>query len=252
MRDRDRQQRDRLLLRVIARGRRAPGPRRSRRAPVVAEIGAGSVTARVTERRSAKRTRTVMVRPARDLARSLAPMRSARWWSVGLKTRSIGGSSSQRRLRAGRVRAPALSGSSRGSRFHASAVSFRPAACPSSSLHALRRALRQLTDGGDADLGEPRLGGGTDAPHQRDGQVVQELELGRPDRRPPAHRAWRPARRSSRGAWCAPRRSRSAGRARRAPAPGPSARSRPASRRDACTRRRRRRPRRWRCARRRA
>jgi hypothetical protein len=45
---------------------------------LVAEIGADSVSERVTERKSAKRTRTVMVRPASDLARSLAPMRSAR------------------------------------------------------------------------------------------------------------------------------------------------------------------------------
>jgi hypothetical protein len=34
-----------------------------------------------------------------------------------------------------------------------------------------------LTDGGDANLGEPRLGGRTDAPHQRYGQLVEELEL---------------------------------------------------------------------------
>src|SRR5262249_61449261 len=33
------------------------------------------------------------------------------------------------------------------------------------------------TDGGDADLLEPRLGGGTHAPHQCDGQRVKELEF---------------------------------------------------------------------------
>ena len=44
---------------------------------LVAETGADSVSARVTERKSAERTRTVMVRPARILARSRAPMRSA-------------------------------------------------------------------------------------------------------------------------------------------------------------------------------
>ena len=44
---------------------------------LVAEIGADSVSERVTERKSAKRTRTVIVRPARDLARSRGPKRSA-------------------------------------------------------------------------------------------------------------------------------------------------------------------------------
>ena len=34
-----------------------------------------------------------------------------------------------------------------------------------------------MTDGGDADLGEPRLGGGAHAPHQTDGQAVKELEF---------------------------------------------------------------------------
>ena len=48
---------------------------------------------------------------------------------------------------------------------------------PKQSLDGLRRALSQLTDGGDADPGEPRLGGGAHAPHQRDGQFVKELEL---------------------------------------------------------------------------
>ena len=45
------------------------------------------------------------------------------------------------------------------------------------SLHGRGRALSQLTDGGDADLGEPRLGGGAHAPHERDGQFVKELEF---------------------------------------------------------------------------
>jgi hypothetical protein len=34
-----------------------------------------------------------------------------------------------------------------------------------------------LTDGGDADLGEPRLGRGANTPHQCDGQLVKELEF---------------------------------------------------------------------------
>ena len=37
--------------------------------------------------------------------------------------------------------------------------------------------LRQLPDGGDADPGEPRLGGGAHAPHERHGQLVKELEF---------------------------------------------------------------------------
>ena len=49
----------------------------------VAEIGASSVTARVTERRSAKRTRSVTVRPGRDFARRRLATRSARWRSMG-------------------------------------------------------------------------------------------------------------------------------------------------------------------------
>src|SRR5687768_18148431 len=46
------------------------------------------------------------------------------------------------------------------------------------SLHGFRRALSQLTDGGDADLGEARLSGGAHTPHQCDGQPVKELEFG--------------------------------------------------------------------------
>ena len=45
------------------------------------------------------------------------------------------------------------------------------------SLHGLRRVLSQLTDSGDTDLGEPRLGGGAYATHQCDGQFVKELEF---------------------------------------------------------------------------
>jgi len=44
----------------------------------VAEIGASSVTERVTECMSAKRTRTVTVRPGRDFVRSLVATLSAR------------------------------------------------------------------------------------------------------------------------------------------------------------------------------
>ena len=57
----------------------------------VVEIGASSVRERQTERRSAKRTRTVTVRPGRDLARSRLQILSARWRSVGRKTHSSAG-----------------------------------------------------------------------------------------------------------------------------------------------------------------
>jgi hypothetical protein len=57
----------------------------------VAEIGASSVTDRVAEFRSAKRTRTITVRPGLDLARGRVPMRSARCSGAGRKTRSSPG-----------------------------------------------------------------------------------------------------------------------------------------------------------------
>ena len=57
----------------------------------VAEIGAPSVTDRVTERKSLKRTRAVTVRPDLDFARSRAPILSARCRRVGRKTASLAG-----------------------------------------------------------------------------------------------------------------------------------------------------------------
>src|SRR5688572_5654254 len=48
---------------------------------------------------------------------------------------------------------------------------------PKQFLHGFRRALSQLTDSGDADLGEPRLSGRAHTPHQCDGQLVEELEF---------------------------------------------------------------------------
>jgi hypothetical protein len=97
----------------------------------VAEIGASSVTERVTERRSAKRTRTVTVRPGRDLARNLLATLSARRRSVGIKTVSSAGFLPSADC------APAECARrwvliSRGSRFHASKVSLSDAAGPSS------------------------------------------------------------------------------------------------------------------------
>jgi hypothetical protein len=102
-------------------------------------------------------------------------MRSARWWRF--EDALDRGPSSERRLRAGGARAPAPLSLSR------IAV---PRECPQlssrrvskQSLDGLRRARSQLTDGRDADLGEPRLGGRTDAPHQCDGQLVKEIEFG--------------------------------------------------------------------------
>src|SRR5262245_52348084 len=86
------------------------------------------------------------------------------------------GTSSERGLCAGGVRAPA--------RLDLPRIAV-PRECrqlssrrvPKQSLHGLRRALRQLTDGGDADLGEARLGGGAHPPHERYGQFVKELEF---------------------------------------------------------------------------
>src|SRR5262245_40105170 len=85
--------------------------------------------------------------------------------------------SSERRLCASRARAPA--------RLDLPRIAI-PRECrqlsarrvPKQSLHGLRRALSQLTDGGDADLGEPRLGGRAHAPHQRHWQFMKELEFG--------------------------------------------------------------------------
>src|SRR5438876_6846962 len=86
------------------------------------------------------------------------------------------GPSSERRLCAGGARAPA--------RLDLPRISV-PRECrqrssrrvSKQSLQGLRRALGQLTDSGDADIGEPRLGGGAHAPHQCDGQLVKKLEF---------------------------------------------------------------------------
>src|SRR5262245_20025476 len=84
--------------------------------------------------------------------------------------------SSERRLSAGGVRAPARLDLPRIAvpRECRQLVSDRVS---KQSLHGLRRALSQLTNRGDADLGEPRLRGGADAPHQCDRQLVKELEF---------------------------------------------------------------------------
>ena len=97
----------------------------------VAEIGVSSVTERVTEWRSAKRTRTVTVLPGRHFARRRVATLSARWRSVGRKTRSSAGFlPSADWAPADRARRCVLM--SRGSRFQARAVSLSPAARPSS------------------------------------------------------------------------------------------------------------------------
>ena len=46
------------------------------------------------------------------------------------------------------------------------------------SLERPSRHLRQLSDGQHADLGQPRPGDRAHAPHQLDGQIVQELQFG--------------------------------------------------------------------------
>src|SRR5437899_12856330 len=86
------------------------------------------------------------------------------------------GPASERRLCAGGARAPA--------RLDLARIAV-PRECrqlssrrvSKQSLHGFRRALSQLTNSGDADLGEPRLGGRAHTPHQSYGQLVKELAL---------------------------------------------------------------------------
>ena len=217
MRDRDRQQRDRPLARDDRRARRAPDPRRSRRASRSPRSARRGSATRVTERRSAKRTRTVTVRPAQRLGAQ------PRGDAVGEMAQRRAEDRARRRAsgRAPTARRPSARGGacriSRGSRFQASAASFSPAAGPSRRSSARPRRRRPAGRWSSTPISASRaLVDRADAPHQLDRQVVQEGELGRRDRRPPARRAWRPARRSWPDAWCARRRPRSAGRARRA------------------------------------
>ncbi|ESW64867.1 hypothetical protein X771_24470 [Mesorhizobium sp. LSJC277A00] len=114
----------------------------------------------MTACRSAKRTRTVTVRPGRDFALSRLATRSARCSSTGPKIRASAG-----RLPSADC-APAECdrlwvSSFRGSRFHASDARDR-------------KSTRLL----DADLGQPRLGRRADAPHQADRQIMQEGKFG--------------------------------------------------------------------------
>src|ERR687888_2551691 len=96
-----------------------------------------------------------------------------RWFEDALDRRST----SERRLCASGVRTPA--------RLDVPRVAV-PGECgqlcshrvSEQSLYGFGRALSQLTNGGDADLREPRLGGGAHAPHQCHGQRVKELEFG--------------------------------------------------------------------------
>ena len=212
MRHRDRQQRDGLLVGVI-------GEHRAHQ--LLGDLGKdrGRRDRRVERHRARDRAQVGEAnahrhRPAgpRFGAQPACATRSARWRSVGPEDPLLGRLPAERRLRAGRSRPPvrldlariAIPGQRR--ELLAGRGTEQPLERPS-------RRLRQLPDGEHADLGQPRLGDRAHAPHQLDRQVVQEVELGRRDRRPPARRAWPPARRSSPGAWCAPRRPRSAGRA---------------------------------------
>src|SRR5262249_39937632 len=97
---------------------------------LVAEIGAESVSERVTERKSAKRTRTGIVRPVSDLAPSRAADAVGEMMEGTFEDALDRGLSSERRLCASRVRRRRV-WIWRRSRFHASAVNFLPAACPS-------------------------------------------------------------------------------------------------------------------------
>src|SRR5919109_3823241 len=88
------------------------------------------------------------------------------------------GPSSERRLCAGGARAPARLDLPRVAvpREGRQLASHRVA---EQSLYGFGRARSQLTDGGDADLREPRLGGGADTPHQGDRQVMKEFKFTR-------------------------------------------------------------------------
>ena len=144
----------------------------------VAEIGAGSVIERVTARMSAKRTRAVMVRPARDFARRREPMRSARWKSAGRKMCWAKGFLAERRLGAGGM------GAAVGLDLARVAVEGERAElfAGGDTDEAFERAAGrrgELADGGDALGRELCLGHRADAPHQLDRQVVEPLELDR-------------------------------------------------------------------------
>ena len=172
--------------------------------------------------RSAKRTRTVTVRPGRDLARSRAAILSARWRSVGRNTRSSAGflpiadcAPADR---------PDDASGFRGNRdFHASAASFRP---------LWDRAISRGTIPGFSPIGRwsgrrsRRAAPWSLAPRptsaRRAGREGNPARYG--DRRPPAHRAWPPAMQFSPDVSSAPRRPRSEGQALPARAAGSPAR----------------------------
>ena len=144
----------------------------------VAEIGWSSVIDRVTARMSAKRTRTVTVRPGRDLALSRVATRSARCSSVGRNTLSSAGFLPIADC------APADCARrcvviARGSRFQASAASFSPAAGPSSRSSDRPGVLANCPIVVTPVSASRALRDRPDAPHQADRQVVQKRQLGR-------------------------------------------------------------------------
>ena len=164
MRDRDRQKRDMLLVRVI-------GQRRADK--LLGDLGqargrgdrASSVTDRVTARRSAKRTRTVTVRPASDLARRRVPILSATA-SAGRKTRSTAGLRPSADWAYERARCCVLIFADRDPRQRRKLFARR---MTEQSLERPARHLRDLADGLHADRGQARLGR-DHAPHQLDGR----------------------------------------------------------------------------------
>ena len=206
----------------------------------VAAIGCGSVTACVTERRSAEADahrdgppgRALRPQPRADPVGEVAEHRPDDLAPRGFRP-SADCAPTERARRWVRI--------ARGSWFQASAASFSPArTAEQAGCQRPRRALRQLADGGDAALGESRPGRRTDAPHQLDRQIVQEGELG------PGIDDHQPVGLGDlRGDLGEVLRARHAdgdrqSRARRARGGGSPRRSRPAGRRDACSPRHRR------------
>jgi hypothetical protein len=137
----------------------------------VAEIGASSVTERVTEFRSAKRTLTVTVRPDLDLARSRVPISARKVTQDRSKNQIFG------RLPANRGLRPCRSGSAASLDFPWIAIPRQRCellACRATEqpLERPSRCLCELADRQHAALGEPRLRDRAHSPHQLDRQGV--------------------------------------------------------------------------------
>ena len=178
MRHRDRQPRDGLLIWAI----RQHGAHQLLRG--LGE-GLGCGDRRVERDRARSRVevgeanadRHASAGPGRDLARSRVPMRSARCSRAGRKTRSSPGLPADRRLRSRRSR-PAV-----GLNFPWIAIArqrreFFSRRGTEQPLERPSRSVGQFPNRQHADFGQPRPGDRPHAPHQLDGQVVEEFQLG--------------------------------------------------------------------------